>query len=323
MEWLFAEPWRLMAAGFVLLVIGGETLVRGAASAAKALGVSPLLIGITLVGFGTSTPELVTSLQAAQAGSPGIAFGNVVGSNIANVLLILGLAGLMRPIPVDARAFRRDAPVLLLATAACIGAVIYGRLDQRIGLGFLAVLLLYVLITFVQERRFAALPEGERLEHEAAAKTAGAPRFWPSLLLAVFGIGVTIFGAGWLVRGAVEFSREMGVSDTVVGLTVVAVGTSLPELVTSVVAALKRQSDVAFGNVVGSNIYNVLGILGITALAAPIPAPPELLRLDVWVMAASALAVVWFVRRGRLGRGQGLLLLAAYAAYVGWLAWTA
>lgn len=318
------DVYYLMAGGFLLLVFGGDTLVRGATSAATALGVSPLLIGITLVGFGTSTPELVTSLQAVSAGSPGIAVGNVVGSNIANVLLILGLTALLRPIVVDPRAFRRDGPVLLLATAAGVAVIVYGSLDERIGAGFVGALLIYMIVTYVQERsRPQALPEGERLEHEAQFAAAPRPKFWPSLVQAAFGIAVTIVGAKLLISGASSFARELGVSDTLIGLTVVAVGTSLPELVTSTAAALRRQSDVALGNVVGSNVYNLLGILGITALVQPITIPASLAALDVWVMAGAAVLLVWSASRGRITRLGGFLLLLGYAGYTSWLAWNA
>jgi len=315
------DPTVLILGGLVLLAVGGETLVRGAVGAAKALGVSPLLIGLTLVGFGTSTPELVTSLQAALQGSPGLALGNVVGSNIANILLILGVAALIRPIHFDPRAFARDGVVLGAATLACIAVVLYGRLTPLIGAGFLAALILYVVVSWLQERRApAGDPEAERLEHEAAASAPPRPTgVWGGVLLAIVGIALTVVGARLLVDGAIAIARDWGVSETLIGLTIVAVGTSLPELVASTVAALRGRSDVAFGNVVGSNIYNVLGVLGITALVKPIPAPPELARADIWVMLAAALLIL-FQRNLRLGRMEGLGLLMCYALYVSFLA---
>lgn len=310
------DPVLLMLAGLALLAVGGEVLVRGAVGAARALGVSPLLIGLTLVGFGTSTPELVTSLQAAAKGSPGLAVGNIVGSNIANILLILGLAALLRPVSFDPRAFARDGLVLALATLACLGVALYGRLTPAIGIGFLVALATYIVVSWLQERRSPpGDPEATRLEAEAAAAAPARPRVLPGLALAVAGIVLTIVGARLLVDGAIDVARASGVSETVIGLTIVAVGTSLPELVASLAAALRGRSDVAFGNVVGSNIYNILGILGVTAVLQPLRVPPEIARVDIWVMVA-ATTLVLAQRNFRLGRREGLVLLLCYGLYV-------
>lgn len=315
--------WMSIGVGLALLVIGGEVLVRGASSAARRLGVSPLVIGLTLVGFGTSTPELVTSLQAAFAGSPGIAIGNVVGSNISNALLILGVTALIAPVAVDRRAFFRDGPVLAIVTGAAVWALFQGELTRRMGAVAVGVLLVYVLVVWLLERRRPA-PEGERIEDEAKLRSGLRASPWLGLALAVAGIGVTVYGAGLLVGGAVDLARSMGVSDTVVGLTIVAVGTSMPELVTSVIAALKKEGDVALGNVVGSNLYNLLGILGLTAVVKPIPVPAQLLGVDVWVLAvATALLVLCALRNMRISRGEGLLLVGGYGAYMAWLLWNA
>jgi cation:H+ antiporter len=315
--------WVSIGLGLLLLAVGGELLVRGASSAARKLGVSPLLIGLTLVGFGTSTPELVTSLQAAFAGSPGIAVGNVVGSNISNVLLILGLAALLAPILVDRRAFLRDGPVLAVVTGAAIWALLQGALTRELGLAAVGILVVYILVVWLLERRRPD-PEGERIEDEGTAKSGLGGSPWLSLLLAVVGIGITIVGARFLVDGSVSLARNLGISDTVVGLTIVAVGTSAPELVTSIIAALRRQGDVALGNVIGSNLYNLLGILGITALVAPIPVPPDILQIDIWVLAAATLTMIVFAIRGsRIGRTEGLLLVLGWLAYTAWLIWNA
>lgn len=316
------NPWAALGVGFVLLVLGGDSLVRGATSVAKAMGVSPLLIGLTLVGFGTSTPELVTSLQAAQIGSPGIAVGNVVGSNIANILLILGFTALIQPVKADPRAFVRDGWALAIATGAAVAVALYGRLDQIVGVGFVIFLLGYVVVCYFQERGSgpAAAVEAARHVAEVEAVAPARPNLLLSLVLAVGGIAITILGARVLVNGAVAVASGLGVSDTVIGLTVVAVGTSLPELVASVIAAVKRQSEIALGNIVGSNIYNIAGILGITALVAPIPVPPDIVKVDVWVAAAAALVLLVTARSGwRIGRREGLVMLALYAAYVAWL----
>lgn len=317
------QLWLSMGAGLAMLAVGGDLLVRGAASAARRLGVSPLLIGLTVVGFGTSTPELVTSLRAALIDSPGIAIGNVVGSNISNVLLILGLTALIAPLAVDQRAFRRDAVMLALATGGLAWAVSQGRLTREMGLFSLAMLAVYLLVVWLSERRRRG-PEGARIEDAATEPSKSAPSLWTALPLAAAGIAITVYGAHFLVGGAITVARDLGVSDTVVGLTIVALGTSLPELVTSLVAALRKQGEVALGNVVGSNLYNILGILGVTAAVRPIDVPPAIARLDIWVLVAATAATILFARRlGRITRGEGLLLVGGYGAYVGWLVWTA
>ena len=276
-----------------------------------------------MVGFGTSTPELVTSLQAAFAGSPGIAIGNIVGSNIANSLLILGLTALIAPLLVNRRAFRRDAIALVLATGGLAWAILQGRLTREMGGVAVMLLLIYIVIVWLTERRLPDV-EGERIEDGAAEASRSLPSLWIALPLSAAGIGITIYGAHLLVGGAIVLARDLGVSDTLVGLTIVAIGTSLPELVTSVIAGLRKQGDVALGNVIGSNLYNILGILGITAVIQPIDVPAEIARFDIWVLsAATALLVVVAVRLSKITRAEGLLLLVAYAAYLSWLVWTA
>lgn len=312
--------YGLLAIGLVLLIVGGDTLVRGATTAARSLGVSPLLIGLTLVSLGTSAPELVTSLTAVLAGSPGIAMGNVVGSNTANILLILGLAALISPIAVDRNAFRRDGWMLIIATVVCVAAVLAGTVNYLWGLAMLVVLAGYLVWAWMSERK-APDREARKFEHLTEDAPDAPGGLWSGLGLAVVGIALTIGGARLLVDNAVIVANDFGVSDTLIGLTVVAVGTSLPELVTSAVAAFRRHSDVALGNIIGSNIYNVLGILGITALVAPIRVPPEIIRLDIWVMVAATALVVLFVRTGmRIVRLEGLALLVAYGCYIAWLA---
>lgn len=309
-----------IAAGLVLLLLGGEFLVRGAVAVARRLDVSPLLIGLTLVGFGTSTPELVASLEAALAGAPGIALGNIVGSNIANVLLILGLAALVAPMATDARAFRRDGPVLLGASALLILACLGGTLGRWPGLAFLALLAAYTAATYVSERR---RPTPATALHGAEAELV-APAGWPlwrGLAVALAGLAGVLIGASLLVDGAIALAHRIGVPDTLIGLTLVAVGTSLPELATSLVAAARRQGAVAFGNIVGSNIFNILGIAGVTAVVRPLPVPPELLGRDLWVMLAATLVFAAFAMTGhRVARWEGALLLAGYGGYMAALA---
>lgn len=326
--------WISLVAGLVLLVAGGGALVRGASALAARLGVSPLLIGLTVVGFGTSTPELVTSLQAAFSGAPGIAVGNVVGSNVANVLLILGATAILMPFAVDRRAFRRDGPALAAATLACAGVILWGDLSRPAGLALVAGLILYLGHAYRTERAPSPVPAATdgaaRAADPAASDPAGdlsaaaPPPSMPlplALAWAAGGIASTVLGARLLVGAAIDLATLWGVSEAVIGLTVVAVGTSLPELVTSVMAALRREGAIAFGNVVGSNLYNILGILGITALVHPIPVPAQIAAVDVWVMlAATAALIVVSVSGWRVSRAEGAALLAAYAAYVAWLA---
>lgn len=307
--------WFGLAVGLALLALGGELLVRGAVASARRLGVSPLLIGLTLVGFGTSTPELVTSLQAAHAGSPGIAIGNVVGSNTANILLVLGLTAMIAPVVADRRAVRRDGLAMLLVTALSIIALVSGTLTRIMGFAGVALLVAYVVWVWLADRRRPELQE---------ASSGPTPPMALALMLAVSGIAMTIYGADLLVGNAILLARQAGISDTVVGLTIVAVGTSAPELVTSVVAALRRQSDVALGNVIGSNLYNLLGILGVTAAVSPIAVPAAIVRVDAWVMGGATLVLVILAfRHGRIGRMAGLALTAGYGGYATWLIATA
>lgn len=303
--------------GLVLLLGGGEALVKGSVVVARRLGVSPLLIGLTLVGFGTSTPELVASLRAALIGSPGIAIGNVVGSNVANILLILGLSAVIVPLAPTKEAFRRDGAVLIGASMLMLAVVLLGRIGRETGLVFLGLLAAYTVYTYFTERRTHG---AAARVHEAEAEQAMPRRelpLWAGVLLATGGIAAVVLGANLLIVAAVEIARAAGLSEVVIGLTLVAVGTSLPELATSVMAAARRHGDVAFGNIVGSNIFNILGIAGVTAVVTPIPVPPEIATLDVWVMLAAALFLVLFAATGwRVQRWEGGALLGAYAAYL-------
>ena len=304
----------LIIGGLVFLAFGGEILVRGAVGVARVLGVSPLLSGLVLVGFGTSTPELVTSLIAAMRNAPDIAVGNVVGSNIANILLILGLTAAITPIYVRPQAIGRDMIALGASSVICLLAVVAGFIDRWFGLFLLALLGVYVVVTYLRER-----------SHEAGGVTRPpVDRDWMRLgqfaLMTAAGIALTVLGARLLVGGAIELAEGLGMPQRVIGLTIVAVGTSLPELVACVVAALRRHADVALGNVIGSNIYNVFGILGITAAVSPIRIPPEIANLDIWVLlAATGLLALLLRTGGGLKRLEGAGFLLAYAAYTGFL----
>ncbi|MEQ8600533.1 MAG: calcium/sodium antiporter [Devosia sp.] len=312
--------------GLVLLILGGELLVRGAVQVATRLGVSPLVIGLTLVGFGTSAPELVTSVQAALANAPGIAYGNIVGSNIANTLLIAGVAATISPIIIASTALKRDGVVMFAVVIVFAAIAFFVPLGRGIGVVFVGALVAYVYLAFRQEQ--SSTPDGHGAIYDKSlalqetdtgvvppAKMGGS--LLVSGLIAVGGLVLVILGGRFLVDGAVSLARSLGISETVIGLTIVAVGTSMPELVTSVVAGLRKQGDVAFGNIIGSNIYNILGIGGVTALIAPGAVPAEIVGFDNLVMVGVSLVLVLFAWTGlRIGRREGAVLLAGYAAYI-------
>lgn len=324
----------LLIGGLALLVIGGELLVRGAVDVAKRLGMSPLLIGLTLVGFGTSAPELVTSVQAALAGSPGIAVGNIVGSNIANILLILGLSALITPVAVQSNALRRDG-VFVVGTGLMFALVSYAfMLDRIAGVLFLGLLATYLTYAYRQERTHVAdadghtsafekaeaydtLHNGPILQAQHVNKGVGRTGFLVPLALAIGGLLVVVAGGKLLVDGAIGIARSYGMSEAVIGLTIVAVGTSMPEFVTSVVAALRRHGDVALGNIMGSNIYNTLGIGGVTGVISPTAVPAQIIAFDNQVMIAASFALFVFAWSGyRVSRMEGAVLLSAYIIYV-------
>ncbi len=294
----------LFALGLAGLFFGGDWLVKGASGIAERFRVPPLVIGLTIVGFGTSTPELLVSLQAALDGLAGISIGNVVGSNIANILLILGLSAIIGPLAAPFVKFRRDLVWMMAAAIACLPLFWGGNVGRIEGAILVAGIAAYILVNL---RQAGSEPAGE----------IPAPALGVSILWTVVGLVTVLVGARLLVDSATEIARAFGVSEAVIGLTIVAVGTSLPELATSVVAAFRGQREIALGNVIGSNVFNIFAILGITALIAPIPVETRFLTVDVPVMiAASALLVFVLWLRGGLGRGIGLLFLALYAAYV-------
>ena len=302
--------------GLVLLTAGAYGLVRGAAALALRFGLPSLVVGLTVVAFGTRAPELVVSVDAALRGAGGIAVGNVVGSNIANVGLILALAALLRPITVDRSLIRWDGPIMLIAS----GAVAVALLDGRLGLvgGSLFVGALVTYLAWTVRSALHNRPDGMQ------GKDAGVPEPGPHVLLdllwTVGGLGLLVGGADLLVTHAVIVAEILGVSNAVIGLTVVALGTSLPELATSLVAALRGEGDLAAGNVIGSNTFNVLGILGTSAIVRPLHAP-GLSELDLGIMLLiSVLGFVFLATGGRLSRPEGLSLLAVYGGYMTYLA---
>lgn len=296
----------LVLGGLALLVAGGDLLVKGAVGLSLKLGMTPLVVGLTVVAFGTSAPELLVSVSAALRGSSGIAMGNVVGSNIANVLVILGITALISVIVTKGHDLRESWVMMIGASALLIALAWTGEIGRPGG-----IVLLAALAVVLWRQLSTGRAEGGAVDTGAAAMGWGRV----ALYLAI-GLALLPVGANLLVGGATEIARAFGISETVIGLTLVAIGTSLPELAASVASALKGRADMALGNVVGSNIFNILGILGITALIAPLPIPPEMLRLDLWVMMAAAILLAPFLFRGvSLTRPIGAAFLAAYGAY--------
>ena len=302
--------------GFVLLFVGGEFVVRGAVALANRFGVSPLVIGLTIVGFGTSLPELWVSLNAALGGSPGIAVGNVVGSNLANMMLVMGCAALICPIMVNPAAVRRDASFMLAVTVIFFAIGMTGTVSALEGLAMVVMLLGYLGYSLWRDTKDN--DAAAALHREEAEELAGRPRaLWISLIELLAGFAAVGYGADLLVDGATTLARAAGVADAVIGLTVVAVGTSLPELATSIVAAYRGHSDVCLGNVLGSNIFNLFGIMGVTALAVPVPFPEQILQFDLWALLFVSLLLIPFMLFGRrICRVEGGVFLVLYAGYV-------
>lgn len=311
----------LFVLGLILLVLGAELLVGGAARLAARLGISPLVVGLTVVALGTSAPELAVSISAAMSpGGADVAMGNIVGSNIFNILVILGLTAVVAPLVVQRQLIRFDAPLMILACAASWVMGLDGTIDRDDGLLLVAALITYMAILVWIARR--ANQGGAVEDVPAPAADTLAARVPVQLAMLVVGLGMLVVGSGWLVDGAVAFARLFGVSELIIGLTIVAAGTSLPEVATSVLAAVRGQREIAVGNVVGSSIFNILCVLGISAVVSPsgVPVAPAALAFDIPVMTAVAASCLpLFITGGTLVRWEGLLFLFYYAAYTGYL----
>lgn len=297
--------YLLFVVGLVALFFGGEYLVRGASAIARKFNLSPMVIGLTIVGFGTSAPEMLVSVQAALAGQPAIAIGNVLGSNIANILLILGVSAAIAPLLIPVRKLWRDLAFMLAATAAIWFMLLDGEVTRLDGGLLLAGLVIFLVTAFITGKS----DDDESIDGDIPQ--------WKAWAMTLGGLVVLVIGARLLVDSATEIARAYGISEAVIGLTIVAVGTSLPELATSVIAAIRKQTEIAVGNIVGSNIFNIFGILGVTAIISPIPADPRFAAIDMpWVAAtAVGLTILAFVLGG-LPRIAGAVLLAAYGGYV-------
>lgn len=311
---MWAAHTVTLAAGLLLLALGGEGLVRGAARLARSLGVSALVVGLTLVAFGTSAPEAAVTVVAATAGATELAVGNVVGSNIANILLIGGLAALLTPLAISRSLIRIDGPVMLVTAAALlISAQIRGHITRIEGAVFVAGLVAYTIATYRLARRDPA----PTVQPEPL--TGLARWWWYNLLFVLVGIAGVVLGAQLVVSGAGGLARLLDISEHVIGLTIVAIGTSLPELATSVAAARHRQPDIAIGNIVGSNIFNVLFVTGSAAVVKPLTVPTSIAHIDAPLMVA--VSVVFYAslyKGGKISRWEGGVFLALYLAYLAW-----
>ncbi|MCA3222014.1 MAG: calcium/sodium antiporter [Burkholderiales bacterium] len=311
----------LFLAGLTALVAGASLLVRGASALALSFGVSPLVVGLTIVAFGTSSPEVAVSVGAALEGQTDIAVGNVVGSNIFNVLFILGASALIVPLVVHVQLIRQEVPIMIGASLLLIALGFDGRLTRLDAALLFGLLVVYTVFLIVQSRR--------QTQEAVAELTAELPRsaawdrHWAvQVALVVAGLVLLVLGSDWLVTAAVTFAKALGVSDLVIGLTIVAAGTSMPEVATSITAAIKGERDIAVGNVVGSNTFNILGCLGLAGLVAPagLPLAPSVLTFDLWVMLAVAVACLPVFFTGReIARWEGAVFLGYYAAYVAYL----
>ena len=314
----------LFAAGLVALVIGASLLVRGASKLALSFGISPLVVGLTVVAFGTSAPEVAVSVGAVLDGNPDIAIGNVVGSNIFNVLFILGVSALIVPLVVNVQLIRQEVPIMIGASLLLLALGLDGKLSFWDGAFLFALLIVYTAFLVIQSRRAtAAEVKAACAEIPEVGKKAWDDRVPMQVVLIVAGLAALVFGSDWLVGASIAFAKALGVSDLVIGLTIVAAGTSMPEVATSITAAIKGERDIAVGNVVGSNTFNILGCLGLSGLVSGdlgLAMAPSLLSFDIWVMLAVALACLPIFITGReIARWEGGVFVAYYCAYVAYL----
>ena len=304
-------PVLLVLVSLVVLYFGADFLVKGSSSLAVRFGISPLVVGLTVVAFGTSAPELLVSVQSALVGNSGIAVGNVMGSNIVNVCAILGISAMIYPLRVNPRLVRFDMPVMLVATLLFVLIFHDGSFGRWAGILFFVGICAYMIYCVYKAKR------GEVTEGEEEIKVT---KSWIlDVVFVIIGLGLLVWGSDLLVNNAVSIAKALGWSEAVIGLTIVAAGTSMPELATSVVAAMKKRTDIAIGNVVGSNIFNLLAVLGLTATITPVETN-QINWLDMGVMFGSSLILLPFMRTGfKIGRGEGVVLFIIYVAYTVYL----
>jgi cation:H+ antiporter len=314
MIWIFI-------AGLIALVVGAELLVRGASRLALSFGISPLVVGLTIVAFGTSAPEIAVSVSAALEGRTDIAIGNVVGSNIFNVLFILGLSALITPLIVNAQIIRQEVPIMIGASLLLLAFGLDGRIGKMDAVILFALLVVYTVFLVVQSRRETRATK-EEYETELEPQSQWDAHWGVQLALIGVGLVFLVLGSNWLVEAATSFAKAMGVSDLVIALTIVSAGTSMPEVATSIMAAIRKQRDIAVGNVIGSNTFNILGCLGLSGMAAAdgLGMAPALMAFDIWIMLAVALACLPVFMTGReIARWEGAVFLGYYAAYTTYL----
>lgn len=314
----------LFVIGIALLILGAELLVRGASRLAAAFGISPLVIGLTVVAYGTSAPEMAVSVQSALAGQADIALGNVVGSNIFNVLFILGLSALIVPLVVAQQLIKLEVPLMIGVSVLTLLFALDGSINRWEGIVLFSGIIAYTFFVILQSRKENAEVQAEYEQEfgKEKIKPAAGKAMLVQIVYVIAGLGLLVLGARWLVNGAVALAQSMGVSELVIGLTIVAAGTSLPEVATTIVASIRGERDIAVGNVVGSNLFNILSVLGLTALVAPngINVAPAALRFDIPVMLAVAVACLpIFITGNMIARWKGALFLGYYIAYTVYL----
>ena len=308
----------LLVAGIVLLILAGDLMVRGAAALARHWGVPALIVGLTIVAFGTSAPELVVSIQAVLGGASELASSNVIGSNIANVLLAIGLPALIIAIPTNITGVGRNSAIALAAVSLVVLMVLFGTpLSRFQGAVLFGGIVIYLLYMFRLARSGADDPLLDEMTELEEGESGLPANVWTSAAFVVAGIAGLIFGGDLIVTNATDLATRIGISEAVIGLTIVALGTSLPEIATVLVAAYRGQSDVALGNVLGSNIFNSFAVLGAAALTGPVVVAPEAARLDMWVMLAASIALTVFVfTRNPIGRPVGIAFVLAYVVFM-------
>lgn len=312
----------LLVIGLVLLVVGAEALVRGASKLAAAIGISPLVIGLTVVAFGTSAPEMAVSTVSSLTGQSNIAAGNIIGSNIFNVLFILGLSALMTPLVVSLRLIRLEVPLMIAASAVVYLFCMDGVVARPEGLLLFSGIIAYTVFLVRQSRHENAQIQDEYVREYGGKKPLAVRALLKNIALILIGLGLLVLGSNWLVDCAAAIAQNLGVSDLVIGLTIVAVGTSLPELATSVVASIRNERDIAVGNVIGSNLFNLLAVMGVAGIVSPsgIAVSTSALHLDLPVMLAAATACLpIFLSGRRISRNEGVLLLGGYLVYATYL----
>ncbi len=306
-------------AGLVILILGADLLVRGASRLAAAFGVSPLVIGLTIVAIGTASPEIAVSLQAAANGQGDLTLGNVLGSNIFNILFILGITAIVAPIVIAEQLIRKDAPIMLGISLLTLVLALDGNLSIADGTILILLLIAYMVFALKQSRAESREVQKEYAEEYAPKETRTVKNTIVNAVFILIGLGLLVFGSNWLVESSVQIAKILGVSELIIGLTIVSVGTSLPEVAISVIAAIKGESDIAVGNAVGSNIFNLLGVLGLAALVSPsgIAVAQRVLQFDLSVMVFVALVTLpIFYIDNRISRLEGGLLLSYYVTYV-------